>query len=613
MNTFSPESPLPVSLSGGGSFNRKATPSDIGDSLFEGFLQKVNAQDDDGTPAWLPLALSGNEAGGGKGGAFRAEAGAAGKGLEALGLGAGRVMISANDLSKLARILERQGFSSQAIQGLFQSLAGPNGDIRMDRLLSKLQSLFQGPSDSTSSLEVDRNDVPRLQEGLFKMGLGAGEVREAVEKGTNADGDLSVGRFVQALRDLFPDLTVEMEKRVQAVLQQETGVRFRPGDLQKIVRDAGLEAELHRLTGNASEAVRNAAKQEIAALMQEKGVPLEDVKRFLESLRIQQTGLQAFSKVGGLKGAGRQRSESAPGESPSVRVYIRRDGTDWEQGGWKQRVLDILNRQEALGGRKTGSGPGAGAGKAGSFQELAGMLEDALSGRTASGKAGEKPGQMPFPWADGKPLAAGGRAAPDFVHAEQASSKPGAQRQGAAAESTPSRSPSGAEVSLPRADRAAAAQQAGPVKATAASANLPEPLPKIVDRMVWMVRAGEQTSRIHISPPDLGRLELDVVIRQGHLHANLNAENPAVKELIEANLQQLRQQLNNMGFVVERFEVAAGLTDRRFAEGQAQFSGRKGRNGQGRASASGTGDDSAEPARSLRRSGSGRHRIDVHV
>jgi flagellar hook-length control protein FliK len=191
--------------------------------------------------------------------------------------------------------------------------------------------------------------------------------------------------------------------------------------------------------------------------------------------------------------------------------------------------------------------------------------------------------------------------------------KPGAQRQGAAAESTPSRSPSGAEVSLPRADRAAAAQQASPVKATAASANLPEPLPKIVDRMVWMVRAGEQTSRIHISPPDLGRLELDVVIRQGHLHANLNAENPAVKELIEANLQQLRQQLNNMGFVVERFEVAAGLTDRRFAEGQGQFSGRKGRNGQGRASASGTGDDSAEPARPLRRSGGGRYRIDVHV
>ncbi len=611
MNNFSPQIPLPVNLSGGGSFNRKATPGDIGDSLFEDFLQKVNGQDDEGIPAWLPLALSGNEAGGGKGGASSAEAGGAGKGLEALGLGAGRVMLSSGDLSKLARILEQQGFSPRAIQGLFQSLGDKNGDIRLDRLFAKLQTLFQERSDSASSSVVDRSDVPRLEEALFKMGLGAGEVREAVEKSKNADGNLSVERFVRALRDLFPDLTVEMEKRIQAVLQQETGIRFRPGDLQKTVRDAGLEAELHRLTGNASEAARNAAKREIAALMQEKGVPLEDVKRFLESLRIQRAGLQAFSRVGGLEDAGRQRSESAPGESPSVRVYIRRDRTDWEQGGWKQRILDILNRQEALAGRKTG--PEAGAGKAGSFRELAGMLEEALSGRTASGKAGEKPGPMPFPWAEGKPPAAGGRAAPDFGHAEQASSKPGAQRQGAAAESTPSRSPSGAEVSLPRADRAAAAQQASPVKATAASANLPEPLPKIVDRMVWMVRAGEQTSRIQISPPELGRLDLDIVIRQGHLHANLHAENPAVKELIEANLQQLRQQLSNLGFVVERFEVAAGLTDRRFSENQAQFGGRKGRNGQGRASAAGTEDDSAEAVRSSDRSHSGRYRIDVHV
>jgi len=611
MNTFSPQMPHPVNPSGGGSFNRKATPGDIGDSLFEDFLQKVNDQDDEGVLAWLPLALSGNEAGRGKGGTFSAEAG--GKGLEALGLGPGRVMLSSGELSKLARILEQQGFSSQAIQGLFQSLADKNGDIRMDRLLTRLQSLFQKPSDSSSSLVVDRRDVPRLQEALFKMGLGAGEVRAAVEKATGADGDLSVGRFVQALRDLFPDFTADMEKRIQALLQQETGIRFRPGDLQKFVRDAGLEAELNRLTGDASEAARNAAKKEIAALMQEKGIPLEDVKRFLESLHIQRTGSRAFSKVGGLEVAGQQKSGSANGETPSVRVYIRRDGTDWERGGWKQQILDILNRQEALAGRKTG--PQAGAGKAASFQELAGMLEEALSGRNASGKTGEKAGQPPFAWADRRPLTAGseGGVSPSSADGGKAASKSGNHRGTGPADNPSSRSASGAEFSLGRADRTAAQQQAGRVPATAAPVNLPEPLPKIVDRMVWMVRAGEQTSRIHISPPDLGRLELDVVIRQGHLHAHLNAENPAVKELIEANLQQLRQQLNNMGFIVERFEVAAGLTDRRFAENQAQFSGRKGRNGQGRTSAAGRGDDSAEPARSLRRSNSGRYRIDVHV
>ena len=243
------------------------------------------------------------------------------------------------------------------------------------------------------------------------------------------------------------------------------------------------------------------------------------------------------------------------------------------------------------------------------------MLEEALSGRNASRPPGEKPGQMPFPWADRRPFAGGaeGWASASSTEGGKTASKSGAHRGGVTADNTPSRSATGAEFSLSRGDRAAGPQQAGSVRATPSAVPLPEPLPKIVDRMVWMVRAGEQMSRIQISPPELGRLELEIVIRQGHLHANLNAENPAVKEIIEANLQQLKQQLNNMGFVVDRFEVAAGLSDRRFAESQAQFNGRKGRNGQGRSSRTGPAGEAAEPARSVHRTTGGPYRIDVHV
>ncbi|MCF8061223.1 MAG: flagellar hook-length control protein FliK [Deltaproteobacteria bacterium] len=602
MNTFSPQISLPVNPSGGGGFNRKATPGDVGDSLFNNFLQQVDEQDDDGVLTWLPLAVSRDDSGGG-----------AGKGLAVLGLDADRVMVSGNDLSKLARVLERQGFSSKEIHDLLQSLADKNGDIRVGRLLAKLRALFQEKTETASSHVVNRRDIPRLEEALFKMGLGAGEVREAVEKAGNTNGDLSVRGFISALRNHFPDLTAEMEKRLQGVVQQETGIRFRSNDLRQIVKDGGLEAELNRLTGNASEAARDAAKKEIAALMQERGIPLEDVKRFLESLRIRQTGSQDSLNSGWRQGAAEQKNPSPPGGDPSVRVYIRRDGADWEQGGWKGRILDILNRQDTLAGRRTGTENGGG--KTASFQELARMLEDALSGRNASKQKGEKAGQAPFPWTDRKPLAGGNGESPSPSSAEggKASSKTGVHRSDTSAESTQSRSPSGAEFSLSRADRTSAPQQAGAVRATAAAVNLPEPLPKIVDRMIWMVRAGEQTSRIQISPPDLGRLELDIVIRQGHLHANLNAENPAVKELIEANLQQLKQQLNNLGLVVERFEVAAGLSDRRFAESQAQFNGRKGRNAQGRTPGAGAGDDNAPPVRAVHRPNGGLYRIDLHV
>ena len=92
--------------------------------------------------------------------------------------------------------------------------------------------------------------------------------------------------------------------------------------------------------------------------------------------------------------------------------------------------------------------------------------------------------------------------------------------------------------------------------------SFPEPLPKIFNHMVWMARAGEQKSRIRINPPELGRLDLNLTVKNGHLQAIVSAESLVVKELIETNLNQLRQQLTDQGFTVDKFEVMVGLDDK---------------------------------------------------
>ena len=94
-----------------------------------------------------------------------------------------------------------------------------------------------------------------------------------------------------------------------------------------------------------------------------------------------------------------------------------------------------------------------------------------------------------------------------------------------------------------------------------------------------MIRGGEQKGTLHISPPELGRLDLDLVIKNGHLQANLSAENPAVKEIIESNLNQLKQQLADQGFVVEKFEVMVGQDGRSFRDNTDGTAG--GRRGHG--------------------------------
>jgi len=81
-----------------------------------------------------------------------------------------------------------------------------------------------------------------------------------------------------------------------------------------------------------------------------------------------------------------------------------------------------------------------------------------------------------------------------------------------------------------------------------------------------MMKAGKQQARIQLSPPELGHIDLRLVIDQGHLQAHLGTENPLVKEMIESNLSQLKQQLAGLGFVVEEFSVHVGADGRDFMD-----------------------------------------------
>ncbi len=611
MNTCSPRMPVTLDLPGGGVHRQKLTPRDVGESLFRDFLDQADPQGGvEGFLSWFSaMALKGTGAGAEKTELQENVSKGKEKVLDFLGQGCGHLMLPADDVSKLARFLKGHGVSTQEIQRLFRSARDGNGGLRLDRLLSGLHALIRTRTGQGTSPVVKRSDVPRIQEALFKMGLGAEQVREAVDKAVGANGDLSVRRLISALGEAFPNLTPEAAKRLESVLQQETGLTFRPGDLREVVRRAGLEASIDRLTGDAPRSVRQAAKQEIAALMREKGVPPEDVKRFLESLRVRPGRDGWYREAGTARDDRLQAQSAALQENPSIRVTLRKEGAEWEKGSWKQGILDILNRRDTAS-RSSGLVPEGG--RTAALQDLAGLIEEALSGRSRA----KGPEKSAHPWFSGsmpRPASSGGDGIPQAAaSAGKTISGAGNDRTRASGEPAP-KVPSPADLVLPRTERATAPPQAAPIRTPWVPPTLPEPLPRIVDRMVWMVRAGEQASRIRISPPELGRLDLDIVIRHGHLHANLNAENPMIKELIEANLQQLRQQLNNLGFVVERFEVTAGLDERRFSESHTQFQGRKGRNRSGRTSgAGGKGEGMQEAAPALGRAG-GPYRVDVHV
>jgi len=85
-----------------------------------------------------------------------------------------------------------------------------------------------------------------------------------------------------------------------------------------------------------------------------------------------------------------------------------------------------------------------------------------------------------------------------------------------------------------------------------------------VDRVRFVqrvVRAFESAAadggsvRLRLSPPELGALRLEVTLRNGVMHAHVEAETPAARNLLLDNLPALRDRLAEQNIKVEQFDV----------------------------------------------------------
>jgi len=570
---------LPVSTAGG----RSVTPSSVGNSIFKKVLQDLN-QGEEASCGGLNLLFldGGGNAAASKGISF----------LKGRGGTAGRLVLGEEGVRKLTAYLREKGFSGEEIEQFLLSIKDAGGGVPLDRLLAKLDALHRAGEKGTDGKVVDAVEIPKVEEALFKMGLKAEEVDQAIRGSLNEQGRLALGRLTHSLGSFFTGIRPETQEVLAAALSKHFDIHFGQGN-DRAASMNGVKDLLSGLTEEASRSARKTVKAEIAALLREKGIPPEEVTRFLETLKV---GKDPQVPVEGRT----KNSSKSSAEQPLAGIYIRKDGSDFGNGDWKERVMGLLQKEHAHETRTDGAAAGQAANLHG---KTAGAEKDLLLHQQLFGKDVRNPAD-PFSGATRNNRTA-------VLHAAEGKG-PADTRTGKTTEAAPTTRPAhGFDLSNFRADRTAS-QTTVNTRGPASAVSLPEPLPKIVDRMVWMVRAGEQKSRLHISPPELGRLDLDIVIRQGHLHAHLNAENPLAKELIEANIQQLRQQLNNLGFVVERFDVHAGLDERRFMGGNdGSWAGKRGRR-----SSSGSREDGSFRVGSLeasRRSTSGDGRVDVLV
>jgi flagellar hook-length control protein FliK len=80
----------------------------------------------------------------------------------------------------------------------------------------------------------------------------------------------------------------------------------------------------------------------------------------------------------------------------------------------------------------------------------------------------------------------------------------------------------------------------------------------VQDSIQLMVNEGDSRATIQLHPPELGKIQVELIVKDNQVSAKINTDNVAVKEVILTNLNQLKSNIENAGIEVDKFDVEVG-------------------------------------------------------
>lgn len=118
---------------------------------------------------------------------------------------------------------------------------------------------------------------------------------------------------------------------------------------------------------------------------------------------------------------------------------------------------------------------------------------------------------------------------------------------------------------------------------------------QIVARMTLRGDSGRPEMQIKLKPEFLGDLRLHITTENQHVMVRITADSPAVKEMIEQNLQFLKSELQQHGLQIDKFDVFVGQENEAWKHRQQQNGSHDARRGRQRFSVQGKLDAPEEP------------------
>ena len=79
---------------------------------------------------------------------------------------------------------------------------------------------------------------------------------------------------------------------------------------------------------------------------------------------------------------------------------------------------------------------------------------------------------------------------------------------------------------------------------------------KLVGKLTWLTARNMSVAEIHLTPPDMGPMEVRVQVQQEQAHITVHSANPAVRDQLELHSHRLRDMLSEQGLSLDQFDVS---------------------------------------------------------
>lgn len=90
---------------------------------------------------------------------------------------------------------------------------------------------------------------------------------------------------------------------------------------------------------------------------------------------------------------------------------------------------------------------------------------------------------------------------------------------------------------------------------------------KLVGKLTWLTARNMSVAEIHLTPPDMGPLDVRVQVQHDQASVTVHSANPAVRDQLEQHSHRLRDMLGEQGIDLDRFDVADSRHDQTGQQG----------------------------------------------